>query len=164
MKKALFAIACAVLVGCDYAVPLVKTPALAIDRTVVGLWQPAKTNETEALLVLPLDAHQYLVEYPVGTEHAMFARACLCRVGGKTLVQLEWFGTATGTLPDSKEVFQFAQYTVKGDELTVSLLNPDVVKKDAATTEQLTERIIANAGKPNCFREPAVYRRLTSKQ
>ncbi len=159
MKRALMAMACAVLVGCDYAVPLAKTPAIPVDSAVAGLWQPAKTNETESLLVLPLDARQYLVSYPVGSKDAMFARACLCRAGGKTLVQLEWLGTARGTLPDSKEVFQFAAYTVKGDELTVRLLNPDVVKKDAASSEELARRIIENANKPDCFREPMLFKR-----
>ena len=108
MKKVLMAMACTVLMGCDYAVPLVKTPAIPIDNSLVGLWQPAKTNESDALLVLPLDAHQYLVEYPVGSKDAMFAKACLCRAGTRPLVQLEWFGTAQGTLPDSKVVYQFA--------------------------------------------------------
>ena len=159
MKGVLLPIACALLMGCDYVVPLVKTPALAIDNAVMGLWQPAKTNDAEALLVLPLDTHQYLVEYHAGDKDALFAKACLCRVGGKTLVQLEWFGTAEGTLPDNKVVFQFASYSVKGDELTVRLLNADVVKKDAATSDDLAKRIVENIGNPDCFREPMVFRR-----
>ena len=40
MRKAMsVCMVCALLVGCDYTVPLVKTPDADIDAAVVGLWQ-----------------------------------------------------------------------------------------------------------------------------
>ena len=52
----LMCFACALLAGCDYTVPLVKTPNAGIDAAVVGLWQRSgEGGKIESLLVLPLN-------------------------------------------------------------------------------------------------------------
>src|SRR5580658_2328884 len=108
MKKLFIILVWGLLAGCDYTVPLVKTPGTEIDKSVLGLWQrPIAEGKIEQLLVLPLDKNEYLVSYPLDAKEGMFARACLCRTDDKTLVQLKWFGTAEGKLPDDERVFQF---------------------------------------------------------
>lgn len=161
MKKLLIMLACALLVGCEYTVPLVKTPEIEIDSSVLGLWQRSKEDgQTEQLLVLPLDKQEYLVSYPSGSTGAMFARACLCRVAGKTLVQLRWFGTAKADVPDDNRVFQFATYSVTGDKITIRMLNSEVVKKEASSSGELTKDIAANADNPNLFAEAMVFTKV----
>ena len=161
MKKLLIMLAGVLFIGCDYTVPLVMTPAIELDKSVLGLWQTsAEDKKTEQLLVLPLDKNEYLVSYPSAAKDGMFARACLCRAGDKTLVQLKWFGTADGKLPDDNRVFQFLTYAVTDDTLTVRFLNTDVVNKDVASTEELAKSIAANKDKTNLFGEATVFTKV----
>ena len=161
MNKLLFMMACGVLVGCDYTVPLVKTPEMAIDSGIVGLWQKTDGGgQTESLLILPLNTNEYLIAFPAGSTNAMFARACLCHSDGKTLAQLTWIGTAQGAIPEDNRVFQFASYSVTGDSLTINLLNADLVKRDVKSSAELAKAIVANKAKPNLYREAMVFKKI----
>lgn len=161
MKKRMALVVCGILAGCDYAVPLVKTPELAIDPGGIGLWQRSKEDgQKESLLVLPLNKHEYMVSFPAGSENAMFARACLCRTADRTLVQLEWVGTAQGKLPEDNRVFQFATYSVVGDTLTVRMLNADIVKKEVTSSDELAKAIAGNKDNPNIFRDKMVFTKV----
>ncbi len=161
MKKAMLVVVSVMLAGCDYTVPLMKTPAIDIDKSVVGLWERSKNDgQTESLLILPLNNREYMVSYPAGSKDAMFARGCLWRGGNVTLAQLEWFGTAQAILPDDNRTFQFVMYTVEGDRISVRLLNRDVVKKDIASSEELAKSISLNRAKPNLFREAIVFTKV----
>ena len=161
MKKLMAIVACTVLVGCDYTVPLVKTSEIGIDSRVVGLWQRSQGDgQTESLLVLPLSKQDYLVSFPAGSTNAMFARACLCRSVDKTLVQLEWVGTVHAKLPEDSRVFQFAEYSVAGDTITIRLLNADLVKRDVKSPAELAKAIADNKEKPDLFRNEMVFRKV----
>ena len=161
MKKLMVVVACGVLVGCDYIVPLVKTPEMGIDPGIIGLWQRSQGDgQTESLLVLPLSKQEYMVSFPAGSTNAMFARACLCRTAGKTLVQLEWVGSAQCKFPEDNRVFQFAAYSVVGDTITVRMLNTDVVKKDMKSTDELANAIADNKDKPDLLRDKMVFTKV----
>ena len=152
---------CVAFAGCDYTVPLVNTPSLDIDNAVVGLWQQAKDGgQTENLLVLPLGKQEYLVSYPAGGKDAMFARGCLWRSADRTFVQLNWFGTAQGKLPEDSRTFQFATYKLEGDTLRVRLLNAEVVDRDAKSADALLQAIAANQGKSGQFRDEMVFKKV----
>ena len=164
MMKLMVIVACGMLVGCDYTVPLVKTPEMGIDSGIVGLWQRSKEDgQKESLLVLPLSKQEYMVSFPAGSKDAMFARACLCRAADKTLVQLEWVGTAQCKLPEDNRVFQFAAYSVVGDTITVRMLNADVVKKDVKSTDELARAIADNKDKPDLLRDKMVFTKVKNR-
>ena len=161
MKKFILLMVCAIVVGCEYTVPLVKTPPMNIDPALVGLWQRTKTDgQAERLVVLPLGAQEYLVSFPASSKDSMFARACLCRVADRTLVQLEWIGDSNGKQVEDGRAFQFATYAVKGEALTVQMLNADVVSKDIKTSQALASAITTNKETPNLFKEAAVYSKI----
>jgi hypothetical protein len=161
MKRLMLLVACGLLAGCDYTVPLVTSPEIALDKNLLGLWQrTAEDGKEESLLVLPLGRKEHLIWFPANNKESGFARACLCRTAGRTLVQLEWIGTPQGKLPDDSRVFQYATYSVAGDTLTVRLLNPEVVNKDAKSSAELASAIAQNTGRPDLFREPMVFRQL----
>jgi len=152
---------CALLAGCDYTVPLVKTANIPIDSAVVGQWQrTGQTNNIESLLVLPLSKQEYLVVFPAGSKNAMFARGCLWRNEGTTWVQLDWFGTAQGKLPEDNRTFQYAAYTVESDTLTCWLLNPEVVPKDITSSDALVKTVAANKSNPKLYREEMVFQKV----
>lgn len=152
---------CALLAGCDYTTPLAKTANLPIDAAVVGLWQRmGEDHQIESLLVLPLSPQEYLVVFPVESQDAMFARACFWRSEGATWVQLDWFGTARGKLPEDNRTFQYATYTVEPGMLTVRLLNPEVVSRDIASSDGLAQAIAAQKEHPNLFREKMEFQKV----
>lgn len=151
----------AFLAGCDYTVQLVKTPEIPVDRALIGAWsREAEDGRTERLLVLPLGPAEYLVSFPAEAANAMYARACHGQAGAWKLVQLTWFGTARGEVPEDSRVYQYAVYTVKGDTLTIGLLNADVVTRDVTTAEALVQALDANREKRELFREPMVFKKV----
>ena len=154
-------VVCALLMGCDYTVPLVKTANTSIDAAVVGQWQrTGEDNKIESLLVLPLSKQEYLIVFPAGSKDAMFARGCLWRNDGTTLVQLDWFGTAQGKLPEDNRTFQYAAYTVDPGTLTFRLLNPEVVAKDITSSDALVKAIVANKDNPELYRKRMVFQKV----
>ena len=163
MKPFWIVAVCAMLAGCDYTVPLVTAPALDIDRAIMGVWERTTAQkQTERLLVLPLDQRQYLVAYPAGETHTMYAKGCLAKCADKTFVQLEWFGTADGKEPEDTRVYQLATYTLKGDELTVRMVSTDVVSKDITTSADLAKSIEKNKAKPELLGEPMVFKKAAA--
>lgn len=166
MKKMLVVSAvCALLAGCDYTVPLVETAGMPIDVGVVGLWQRVDAdNNSERLLVLPLNEREYLVVYPAESKEALFACGSLWRNEGFTLVQLDWFGTAQGKLPEDRRTFQYADYSLEADKLTLRLLNPEAVTRDAASTAALSAAIAANLKNPQLFRAAMVFSKVKPRK
>jgi hypothetical protein len=150
----------ACLSGCDYTVQLAKTPELPIDQALVGSW--LRTDDPahdQRLLVLPQCPNEYIVAYPANDRDAMFARACLCKADDLTLVQLTWFGTARGVTPDDARVYQYVVYSLKGDTLSVGLLNADLVKRDAATAQDLLKSLAESRQNPGLFREAMTFKK-----
>lgn len=151
----------AFLAGCDYTVSLVKTPEIPIDKALVGAWsRTAEDGRTERLLVLPLGPAEFFVSFPAEDKNAMFARACHCRAGDWKLVQLTWFGTARGEVPDDNRIYQYAVYTVKGDTLQIGMLNADVVRRDATSAEALIQALDANRENPSLFRDAITFKKV----
>ena len=161
MRMMLMCVVGVLLAGCEYTVPLVKTPDVAIDTAIVGLWQrTSEDGKMERLLVLPLSKVEYLVVFPEGAKDAMFARGCLWRSAALTLVQLDWFGTAQAKLPDDNRTFQFASYAVEGDTLKCRLLDPDIVPKDIESSDALAKAITDNKDNPKLVRDEMVFQKV----
>jgi hypothetical protein len=148
-------------------VPLVEKPEIKIDRAPIGVWQQSSDDneaDPDRLLVLPLGETEYLVSFPAETRKAMFARACLAKIGGETLVQLRWFGTAQADLATDSRVYQYAVFSVVKDTLSVRLLNTDVVPKTVKTSEELARAIAEGMDQPDLFREPMIFQRVEKKE
>lgn len=161
MKTISILAVCVLLTGCDYSVPLVKEPATPIDRGLIGLWERAQDNEKpDRLLVLPLNAREYLVAFPAGSADGMYARATLAPVAGLKLVQIEWVGTTRGNVADTNRVFQYATYSLAGDMLEVSLLDGEAVPQEIATTQELVQRLDKEQKSPDLFRKPMRFRNV----
>jgi len=160
MQKNALWLACALLAGCEYTVPLVSEPAIPINRQAIGLWQSQKeSGQGEELLVLPLGANEYLVAYPAGAKDAMFARACLWQGAGMTLAQLNWIGTARAKLPENNRTYQYASFKIEGDTLRIRMMNSDVVKKEISSPGALEKAIKDSRENPELFQEEAVFKR-----
>jgi len=160
MKHLLTLLAGLLLAGCDFTVPLVETPKLDIDKAVLGVWEkpkPEANQPPERLVVLPLGKQEYLVTFTGNGTDSIYARACLCKTADLTLVQLKWIGNSKGEAPDDSRVYQFASFTVSGNQLHLRLLNPDTIGRDAKSTADLTKAIEANKASPALFREDLLF-------
>ena len=161
MKK--LAILClgALLMGCDYTVPLVVSPEVDVDPSIFGLWQRPREHEApETLVILPLHPKEYFVSFSSDNAKAMFARGALWRGQGGTLMQLDWFGTAEGSIPDDNRTFQYATYALLDGKLHVRLLNTKVVSEDIATSDALARAIAEKKDHPSLFRDEMVFTRV----
>jgi len=157
-NQLLISLACTFLAACDYTVPLAKTPSLPLDNSLVGLWQSTDGGQkTNKLLVLPSSKEEYLVVYPAESPHAMFAHGCLWTNETFTLIQLNWFGTAKGDIPDDTRTFQYARYSVVSNTVTLNLLNPEVISKEIASANDLVKAITDNKDNPKLFRDKMVF-------
>ncbi len=155
---------CIFFQGCDYTLKLVDKPTINIDRSVIGLWQSTNHNDqVENLLILPLGNKEYMVSFPAGSDDAMFARASLWRQKEMVLVQLNWFGTAKGKLPENKRTFQYASYKLNDDSLTVRLLNPEIISTKLASTEEFVQNIEKNKDNVKLFRNKMVFKKIELK-
>ncbi len=160
MKSLIFFIACALLAGCDYSVPLINTPTLKIDSSLIGCWQQTHADgQIERLLILPLGTNEYLISYPADSKNAMYARACHGRSADLDLIQLNWIGTARGKLPENQRTFQFVTYALSQDTLSIKLLNADLVNRNVTTAAELTKAIAANHGNPALFRDAMIFKK-----
>ena len=158
MKTLVLLAVCLIASACDYTVPLAGTPEEAINRNLLGLWENTKTGDQhERLLVLPLNAREYLVSYPAGNDDAMFAKACLVTRAGLPLAQLEWIGTGKGKQPDDNRVYQVATYSLDGSNLTVRMLNSDVIDKAITNSTDLVTAIAKHKDEAGLFRDPMVF-------
>lgn len=145
--------------GCDYTTPLVETPTLEMDPALAGLWQNQEKGNHEKLLVLPLNKTEYLVVYPAGTNESLFAKASLWQQDQLSLVQLQWLGTGKGALPENERVFQFLAYNLEQNNLSISLLNPDIVSRDLKTPADLTEAILKHKNSAKFFRKALEFKK-----
>lgn len=147
--------------GCDYTVPLLAKPYRDIDRALVGSWGRTNENgEAEQLLVLPLGRREYLVSYPAGSPHALFARGCEWVGSGLTLVQLDWVGNARGGTPDDAKTFQYASYRIEAEVLRVRMLNPDLISGPFTNGAELAAAISTHRDDPELFRAPLEFSRI----
>ena len=153
-------IACLATVGCDFTVPLSTTPGPEIDKSLVGLWvRGQSTNQVERLLILPFDMHSYMIAFPAHKSDGLFAKATPCLCSGKTLVQLQWIGTAGGRLPDDDRIYQIVSYALAGDALSIRLVNTAVIDKGITSSAELARAIAENIGRADLFDEPLVFKR-----
>lgn len=164
MKPYLLALCCAVLMGCEYTVPLFSTPQQKIDPALVGQWsRTLPSGETEAVLVLPWSDQEYLVAFPANKPETMYARATLTPVAGLPLIQLHWIGTAQAKLPTDARVYQFATFSRQGDQITLRLLNSARINTAIATSAALIQAITQNKEASDLFREPMCFSRVTTR-
>ena len=153
----LFALA---LSACDYTVNLTPEPKVDVDPAWIGLWEMRSENgEPNRLLLLPLGNREFLLSYPAGKPDAMFARVCRTGEDESALMQITWFGTAKGDLPDDAKVYQYAAAALKDGVLTVRMINGETVGREAKTAGELSAAIAAAKDKPGLYREAMVFRK-----
>ncbi len=151
--------------GCEYEVPLTKEPSVAVDSSVLGLWElipdaGEEKEKKERMMVLKYSGTEYMIHYPIG-EDAMYFRAYPVKIGGVQCVQLQAIGTHKGS-PDKEEknLYHVASYQLNGANLEIKLLNAELVDDELKTSAALTRSFKKHKGHKNLFINPGTFRRV----
>jgi hypothetical protein len=151
--------------GCEYEAPLTKDHTIAIDSSVLGLWEvipdAAKEKEKkERMMILKYSDTEYMIHYPV-QEGGMYFRAYPVKLGEVSCVQLQAIGTSEGP-PDKEEknLYHVASYRLKKAELEIKLLNTELVDDELKTTAALARSFLKHKGNKKLFINPGKFRRV----
>jgi hypothetical protein len=143
--------------GCRYTAPLVVKQGLHIDPTVLGRWQMIAEADgkppvgTKSAVILNYSDTEYLIRYQVN-DKALFMRGYPIKIGSGTYVQLQLIGTQDGNVAEKDRKYDVAAYSLTNGELTVSLLNSDLVGTKLQTTTELQEAFKNHAADPQLFK------------
>ena len=156
-------------VGCKYEAPLTKEHSVAIDPSVLGLWelipdQGGKQDPHERVMVLRYSGTEYLIQYPIG-KNGMYFRGYPIKIDDIPCVQIQLIGTEEGSLAkDNKELFQVVSYQLSHGELIIQTLNTDLVEDDLKSSEALKKAFLKHKDDKDLFRDPGRFRKIEKKR
>lgn len=153
-----------VFCGCEYNVPLVDEATVAIDPTLVGVWEPVREQDEEAkseekLVILSFSKTEYMIIHPTGKDE-MYFRVYPVTIDGLKLVQLQWLGYQQHALKGTEKPYQLCRYRLDQDILTIQVLNGKVLDREAETSEALRQSLLENKSNPELFQDPGRFRKL----
>jgi hypothetical protein len=155
--------------GCKYEAPLTKEHDIAIDPSVLGLWEliPVKGGKPdlhERVMILKYTETEYLIHYPIGKD-GMYFRGYPVRIGDVPCVQIQLIGTEEGNLDkDNKELFQVVSYQLSHGELIIKTLNTDLVDDDVKSSEALRKAFLKHKDHKDLFQDPGRFRKIEKKR
>lgn len=154
-------------VGCQYLAPLSMEHTIAIDPSVVGLWEEVPEGDKpsdpdDRMLILKYSETEYLVHYPIRKDDGYY-RVYPVKVDDISCVQIQLIGTADGDVKKGERKYQVATYTVSGNELEIKTLNTDLVNKYLKDTASIREAFLKNKDNKDLFTNPGRFRRVKIK-
>ncbi len=159
------------LVGCEYEAPLTKEHSISVDSAVLGLWEyvPEKGNdseENERILILKYSDTEYLI-YQFEGKDGMYYRGYPIKIGNVPCVQIESIGNVSldKDVPIALEksewpIFDVVSYALANGELTIKILNTDLVDDELKDSEALRESFLKHKGNKDLFTDPGKFRRI----
>jgi len=160
----LLSIAVLLLVGCDYDSPFTKEHSIAIDSSVLGLWEPKTdagedSKQDELMMILKYSDTEYLIHYPTGKDGIYF-RGYPIKIGSISCVQLQIIGTGDGPpKKDKTELFSAVSYQLTDGQLEIKTLDTDLVNDDLKTTDELRKAFLKHKDNKDLFKDPGVFRK-----
>ncbi|NQT92265.1 MAG: hypothetical protein HQ559_05855 [Lentisphaerae bacterium] len=152
--------------GCEYDAPLTERHSIAIDRNVLGLWEPMPDDEEEEIepgermMILKFSDTEYLVHYPIG-KNGIYYRAYPMKLGGVSCVQLQALGTEDGPLEaDEKELYHVVSYRLVEGALEIKTLNTGIVDDHLKTGRALRKAFLENKNNEDLFSNPARFKKI----
>jgi hypothetical protein len=153
------------IVGCEFESPLTKEHTIAIDSSVLGLWELIPEDEKEPdpeerVLVLKYSHTEYMIHYPIGKK-GMYFRGYPIKIGSVPCVQLEFIGTPKGP-PDrnQKQLFHVVSYALTRGELEIRTLNTTLVSDQLKDADALRKAFLTHQGNKYLFRDPGKFRKI----
>ena len=164
MKHALlsFFLIALLLAGCVFEAPLATEHTIAIDNSVLGLWEEIPEegkdpSQVKQMTILKFSDTEYLLHYPNTTE-GIYYRAYPIEVGGISCVQIQAIGTGEGPMEnENKNRFHVITYQIKNGQLEVRAINTTLIDENLKTTSELQQAFLKHKDNPALFGEPGMY-------
>ena len=154
------------ITGCDYLAPLAVEHNVAIDPSVIGLWEEVPEGDKppdpdDRMLILKYSDTEYLVHYPTRKDEGYY-RAYPVKVDGISCVQIQQIGTAEGDFKDARK-YHVVSYSISSGELEIKVLNTDLVDKNLQDTALLKQAFLEKKDNKDLFTNPGKFRRVKVK-
>ncbi len=155
------------IAGCQYLAPLTEEHNIAVDPSVIGLWEEVPDGDKppdpdDRMLILKYSDTEYLVHYPTRKDEGYY-RVYPIKINGIPCVQIQLIGTADGDVKKGDRKYQVATYSVSNNELEIKTLNTDLVDKDLPDTASIRQAFLKNKDKKDLFTNPGKFRRVKVK-
>ena len=154
------------LAGCKYETPLTKEHTIAVDSSVLGLWEPQldereDSGANERMMILKYSDTEYLIHYPPGGNDEAYYRGYPIQIGGISCVQLQVIGTEAG-MPkrDIKNLFHVVSYELKKGILEIRTLNTNLVGSNLKTTEALVQAFLSHKDNKDLFTNSVRFKQI----
>jgi hypothetical protein len=171
MKHAIMSVIAVAIIlsfaGCQYFAPVSEEHTIAIDPSIIGLWEEVPEGDKPPdpagrMLILKYSDTEYLVHYPIRKDDGYY-RAYPVKIDGISCVQIQLIGTADGDVKKGERKFQVATYTVSNGELEIKTLNTDLVDKDLGDTASIKQAFLKNKDNKDLFSNPGKFRKIREK-
>ncbi len=154
------------LAGCQFEVPLTAEHGIAVDRAVLGVWEPVvgegerPAREKVRLTVLPFSETEYLVSYRHG-ESAFYFRGYLVELGGVRCVQLQVIGSHQGPVhEEARHLYHVFAYDVVADVLQTRAIHDKLIGSDLQTSDELQAAFLEHKDDADLWLTPDRWRRV----
>lgn len=154
------------LSSCEYESPLTTEHNIAVDSSVIGLWEPIpgegeKPKQDERMMILKYSDTEYLIhQYSIGKD-GLYYRAYPIKIDGVSCVQIQVIGTNEGPPKnEEKELFHVVSYQLMDGKLEIRSMNTDLIDDDLKTTDELREAFLKHKDNKDLFKYPGVFRKI----
>ena len=171
MKNAIMSVIAVALVlsfaGCKYPAPLTEEHTIAIDPSIIGLWEEVPEGNSVPdpngrMLVLKYSDTEYLVHYPTGKDGEYF-RAYPIKIGGVSCIQIQAIGKAGRDIGKEEKKYDVISYSLSNNEVEIKTLNTYVIDENIKDSAGLKEAFMKNRDNKDLFANPGRFRRVREK-
>lgn len=140
------ALACVLLAGCDFEVPLTKTATRKINPQLLGNWRE-QTENSDLLTIRRLDDETYIATID-GDVYRVYHSDVAARA----------FVTVQNLNDDERKYCYYAwELSPGGAELQLRRVNTKVIPEAVASSEAAQRLVTENIGHPKLLLEQAIF-------
>ena len=143
---ALVALACTLLAGCDFDVPLTKAATQPVNPQLLGNWR-LQDEKPDLLSIRRLDDSAYIAAY----DHDVY-RVFHSETAGLALVTVQDLNG-----PERKYCYYLWQLSPGGTELTLKRISTKVVPEAVASPEAAQRLIAENRDNPKLISDTTLF-------
>ena len=158
-----------VLIGCKYEAPLSQEHTVAIDPSLLGVWEPVldegeEASDDENMIVLRYSDTEYFVRFGMEDDQAVYFRAYPIKIAGLSCIQLEMIGSHNGPIEkDEKKLFDVVSCALADGELEVKVLNARLVSDNLKSTKALQGAFSKRRNEDELFWKPTKYKKARAE-
>ncbi|MDD3276544.1 MAG: hypothetical protein PHP93_05785 [Kiritimatiellales bacterium] len=155
MKNLILPVILLFLAGCDYEIPLSRTPSAPANPALTGSWTGHSSDGKPVSMEVKTSGTDYSVTYTEGSDTISF-KGFEISAAGLNLIQLELQNV-------EKQKYLFVKYELTPDSLMIYRLNPDVVSAKCQSAKEMLNDIDVHRQNPFLFKKPLKFTKSASQ-